>query len=144
MFSNQSVTQNIIWTTFKMSSTNASKLDWFQILLFGKELSLYLTIQSYNISTKEGFWNHWGKRRKCQHFLFSYNVFRDLFPKIHCSHWFNEWMNDFFLSLFQNYFTPITAKADTFMSFLGFISILSKALLQKKKKNPLGPSQLKP
>ena len=39
MFSTQSVTLIIIWTTFKMSSTNAFKLDWSWILLFGKELN---------------------------------------------------------------------------------------------------------
>ena len=35
----QSVTQFIIWITFKMSSANAFKLDWSQILLSGKGLT---------------------------------------------------------------------------------------------------------
>ena len=39
MFSTQSVTQIITWTTLKMSSANAFKLDWSQILSFGKELN---------------------------------------------------------------------------------------------------------
>ena len=42
MFSTQSVTQFIIWTTFKMSSANAFKLDWSQILSFSKELKHFL------------------------------------------------------------------------------------------------------
>ena len=44
MFSTQSVTSIIIWTTFKMSPANAFKLDWSQILLFGKKLKQKLEL----------------------------------------------------------------------------------------------------
>ena len=35
------------------------------ISLFGKELTLYHTIPTFNDPEREGFWKHCGKRRKC-------------------------------------------------------------------------------
>ena len=73
MFSTQSVTQIVIWITFKMSSANAFKLEWSQILLFGKELTLFYTVPTFNDpEKKQPFENIVGVTII---FSFSYNVF---------------------------------------------------------------------
>ena len=48
-----------------MSCANAFNLDQTKTWLFGKELTLYHTIPTFNNLEKEDFWKHCGKRQKC-------------------------------------------------------------------------------
>ena len=49
----------------KLSSANAVNLDKAKILMSGKELAYSHTITPFDVSGKEAFSKHCGKRRKC-------------------------------------------------------------------------------
>ena len=65
MFSTHPKLISIFLLIFILLSANALNLDQSKILSFGKELTLYHTIQTFNNSENKGFWKHCGKRRKC-------------------------------------------------------------------------------
>ena len=65
MFSTISNEENIILFTWNLSSANAFNFVETKIMSFGKELTLYHTIPTFNNPEKEAFRIHWGERRKC-------------------------------------------------------------------------------
>ena len=53
------------WFAIILSSASTVNLDESKMFLFGKGLTNYHTIPTFDDPEKETFWKSWGKRRKC-------------------------------------------------------------------------------